>query len=154
MKMRRTLLYVLPVTLLFFTACNDQTESKKQGTEAAAEDSGEAYKPVAAVTDDGGSQETERQEIQRKAEARLAELGKRIKELKTRVEKEGDKAKGELNELTKELDEKMAAAKQQLEKFKSASAQTWKDAKSKITAVMDDLEKSYDRASERIRKSV
>ena len=154
MKMMRRLIYLLPITLLFFTACNGQTESKKRGTEATTEDSGEAFKPVAAVTDDGGSQETERQEIQRKAEAQLAELGKRIKELKARVEKVGDKAKGELNELTKELDKKMVAAKQQLEKFKSASAQAWKDAKSKLAAAMDDLEKSYERASERIRKSV
>jgi hypothetical protein len=56
MKMMRRLIYLLPITLLFFTACNDQTESKKRGTEATTEDSGEAFKPVAAVTDDGGSQ--------------------------------------------------------------------------------------------------
>jgi hypothetical protein len=48
----------------------------------------------------------------------------------------------------------MAAAKQQLEKLKSASARTWEEAKSRTNAALDDLQKTYDRAVERIKKSV
>ncbi len=150
----KKLAYLVPVSLLFLNACGDQAESKRQGTDIVAEDSGQGFKTVAAVSETGPSQETERQEIQRKVEARLTELGNRIKELKARAEKEEDKAKAELNELIKELDKKMAGAKQQLEKFKSASAQAWEDAKSRTTTAVDDLEKSYDRAVKRIKKSV
>jgi hypothetical protein len=62
--------YLVPVTLLFFTACGDQTESKRQGTDTAVEDSGQAFMAVAAAADAGKTQETERQETQRKVEDR------------------------------------------------------------------------------------
>ena len=45
--------YLVPVTLLFFTACGDQTESKRQGTDTAVEDSAQASMAVAAAADTG-----------------------------------------------------------------------------------------------------
>jgi F0F1-type ATP synthase membrane subunit b/b' len=81
-------------------------------------------------------------------------LNNQIKDLKAQVAKASEKAKAELNEMIKELDKKMAAAKQQLGKLKSASARTWEEAKSRTTAALDDLQKTYDRAVERIKKSV
>ena len=146
--------YLVPVTLLFFTACSDQTESKRQRTSTAVEDSAQASMAVAAVADTGKPQETERLETQRKVEDRLHELNNQIKDLKAQVAKASEKAKAELNEMIKELDKKMAAAKQQLGKLKSASARTWEEAKSRTTAALDDLQKTYDRAVERIKKSV
>src|ERR1700751_5164295 len=100
--------YLVPVTLLFFTACGDQTESKKQGTNTTIEDSAQASMAVAAVADTDKTQETERQETQRKVEDRLHELNNQIKDLKAQVAKASEKAKAELNEMRKELDKKMA----------------------------------------------
>jgi hypothetical protein len=62
--------YLVSVTLLFFTACGDQTESKRQGTDAVIEDSGQGSTAVAAAADVGNKQETERQETQRNIEDR------------------------------------------------------------------------------------
>ena len=50
-KDMKKLAYLVPVTLLFFTACGDQTESKRQGTDAAVEGFGHASTAVAATTD-------------------------------------------------------------------------------------------------------
>jgi len=139
----KKLVYLLPVTLLCFSACDDKTESKRQGTDAAVEVFGQASTAMAATTDARNTQETERQDTQRQVEERFNELSNRIKDLKAQMAKATEKAKAELNEMIKELDKKMAAAKQQLERLKSASAKAWEEAKSKTTAALDDLQKAY-----------
>src|SRR5512144_2466893 len=111
----KKLAYLVPVTLLFFVACRDQSDSKKQETDAAVEGFGHASMAVAATKDASNTPETERQETQKNVEDRLDQLSKRIKDLKAQASKAGEKAKAELNEMIKELDKKMAAAKQQIE---------------------------------------
>ena len=140
--------YLVSVTLLFFTACGDKTESKRQGTGLRGSIA------VAAAADADKAQDAEKQqETQRKLEDRLDELNNEIKDLKLKAAKASEKAKAELHEMMKELDKKMAAAKQQLERLKTASARTWEEAKSRTRAALDDLQKTYDRAVERIKKS-
>jgi TolA-binding protein len=145
--------YLLSMALLLNGSRDQAAESKKQGTDIVLENSGQGVETIAALTEDHATQETERQVTQKKLEARLTELGNRIKELRARVEKEGAKAKAQLNEFIKELDKKMAVAKQQIEKLKSASARAWEDAKSNATAALEDLENTYDRAVKQIKKS-
>lgn len=102
----KKLAYLVPVTLLFFIACRDQSDSKKQETDAAVEGFGHASMAVAATKDASNTPETERQETQKNVEDRLDQLSKRIKDLKAQASKAGEKAKAELNEMIKELDQK------------------------------------------------
>ena len=144
--------YVVLIALLFLTACGDQKESRRQDTDAAAEYHGQGSNAIVAAANTGTLQE--RQQVQKRMESQLAELSDRLKTLKNDAQKTAGTAKTEANKMIKDLKKKTAAANQQLERFRSASTDTWEEAKSRMAAAIDDLQRAYDRAAERLKKSV
>ncbi len=99
----------------------------------------------------GAGQREQKDEYQKKAEATLKELNRKVEELKSKaVELQGD-AKKEFDQQLKNLKKKQQTANRRLDKLKSASDKTWQDLKSKTDSAMKELEKLYDRVASKFK---
>jgi DNA repair exonuclease SbcCD ATPase subunit len=99
------------------------------------------------------SKDPQKEEYQNSIDKQLAELRERLRTLKAKAEKAGEKAKLKFQEASKEFERQMATAKQNFEKIKAEGAKTWNEARAKMDALMKELERSYERLAERWNKS-
>jgi hypothetical protein len=90
-----------------------------------------------------------KEEYQRKVEAKLDGLAKRISALQATVERAGATGEAELHATIAELQQKKAAARRHFEGLKASSAEAWVDLKVAMDTAMKDLEKGYERARAR-----
>ncbi len=90
-----------------------------------------------------------KQDYQKMVEAKLAEFGIHINELRAKSEKIGMELKDELNKRIDDLLKKKEVAEKYLEELKSVGTEVWKDIKPKIDAAVEALEKAYQQARSR-----
>ena len=152
---------VLFMTLaLFFTtalllACGDQKEAQKPETAVTSADvkkeATEAMETAKAYT------RQQKEEYQKKMEARLQELDSEIQQLQAKAQSSAtelkEKSKAEFNQSMEDLRNKQQVATEKLNELKSASGQAWEDIKGGVNSAMDELGKAYDRARSHFKSS-
>jgi len=86
----------------------------------------------------------QKEEYQKKAEAELADLGKRIGELKDKAAEAKGDALTALEARIAELKGKQKAAEDRLKDLRASSAQAWQDMKTGLDGALNELRKTYD----------
>ena len=93
----------------------------------------------------------QKEEYQKKLEAKLKEYDQKLDELKGRAEKMKEEVKGEINKEIEEFRKNQQAAAKKLEELKAASGKAWEDLKSGIDAALEEMEKTLEKAFSRFR---
>ncbi len=88
----------------------------------------------------------QKQEYQKKMESELAELSKRIDELKGKAKTAKQEAAAKLEGTIAELKKKQEAAEKQLPEVGSATSKAWVEVKAGADKAMDELKKAYESA--------
>lgn len=76
-------------------------------------------------------------------EQRLADMGSKIDELRTKAEKAGEQKKQEINKSIEKLQSKRKDLEHRLQKLQSASGEAWEDLKSGVAAAFDEFNKAF-----------
>ncbi len=99
----------------------------------------------------GAEPKEQKDEFQKKAEATLKELNRKLEELKSKAVELQGATKKEFDQQWGNLKKKQEIANKRLEKLKSASDKTWEDLKSKTDSAIKELEKLYDRVASKFK---
>jgi len=126
---------------LFSSACGKQESSVDEQTQAPPEGSIEKVKEETKEALEAAKTYTlqQKQEYQKKMEAKLDEFDITIAQLKARAETATDEAKVKLDEQVQELQRKQEDARKKLDELKSAGADAWENLKSEMDAAIEDL---------------
>ena len=134
----------IAVSLFMLASCSREQTPKTQVTpEDVKRDTQKAVQTTEAYA------QQQKEEYQKKAEAELNELDRRIDELKAKTEKASAKAKAAMDQQTAELRKQQEVARQKLEELKGASASTWEETRKKLDAAIEELKRRYDRVVSR-----
>jgi uncharacterized protein YicC (UPF0701 family) len=87
------------------------------------------------------------EEYQRRLEATLTSLDKKITTLQKKADKAEIRDKTKINESIQRLRKRQILARNKYRKFQVASAKAWQDFKAEMDTMMEDLERSYDETS-------
>lgn len=93
-----------------------------------------------------------KQEFLQWADARTAELDRRIAVLRKEVSRADAQAKRRLEKQMAELEEKRKALAAKTDELRRSSAQAWSDMKWSFAAAVDNLEQAYEKASARFKE--
>jgi predicted RNase H-like nuclease (RuvC/YqgF family) len=144
--MRRTLSIIVAVSVAFILACGKAEESpqpKKPVTEEKVmKEVKEAVRTALAYT------EQQKEEYQKKINAQLDEMQKKMAALKAKAEQAKPemqaKLKAQMDALRKEVD----AAQKKIEELKAASGKAWEDMKAGLDKALEDLKKSDEKTAD------
>ena len=88
----------------------------------------------------------EREDYMNEAQAKLDELDRNVKNLKTKARTVTGKAKLELERQIDEMERKLTEVRHKLKELGSASGEAWKELKAGMDSALDELSKAYGRA--------
>ena len=139
MKLFSTKLAIIFLVLIIFS-CG---ESKETGvtSEKVKKEAKKAYETAVEYS------KQQKDEFQRKMQARLDEYGQRIEELQAKTEKMSAEVKAKLNRRIEDLQTRQEAAEERLAQLKSSSSKAWAEIKEGLDQAMKDLEQAYEDAS-------
>jgi len=84
-----------------------------------------------------------REQYQKRIQAKLVELGRRISALEAKEENQANGARSELEKQMRELAQQHQAAARQFEDLKLESRAAWEKTKPKMDTALDELERAY-----------
>ncbi len=146
--MMRQIATVFAIALSFFLFASCSTSKETSKTQVTAEDVKRETQKAARTAESYAQQQKE--EYERKAEAEIKELDRRIGDLKAQAKKTA-KSKAAIDKQIAELRKQQEIARQKLEELKAASASTWEETKKKVVTAIDELKRAYDRAASRLK---
>ncbi|MDI6854095.1 MAG: hypothetical protein QME75_10900 [Deltaproteobacteria bacterium] len=85
-----------------------------------------------------------KEKYQKEAEERLADLDKKMGELKDRAASASARTRARINKALKNSDKLIENTKQKLGQLREASAETWENLKAEIDKAFDRLQKRYE----------
>ena len=134
-------IFFLFVCVLLLTGCGEQEEPVKSESFVAKE----ALEKTITFA------QQQREEYQKKVEAKLNEFNTQLSALNTAAEDQKKEDQADLNRKIEEARKKQEVVNQKLEELKSATAKAWKDIKPALDAAIDALEKAYGELHSRLR---
>lgn len=139
MKRSGTALAIMCLSFAIFS-CGESKESKVT-SEDVKKETKEAYATAVEYS------KQQRDEFQRKMQAKLDEYRKRIYELQIEAEEMSAQVKANMNRRLEDLEAKREAAEEKLEQLKSSSAKAWAEIKEGLDKAVKDLDQAYQDAS-------
>ena len=136
---------ILPLGLSSSMA-QEPKKADKVTTEDIEKEVKETAKTSAAYT------QQQREEYQKKIDAKLNEYGQELKEWKAKVAKKEEKVKAEMDQQIKEMNQKAEEASKKLKELKTKTGKAWEDLKAGMDSLMEDLAKSFDQIQSRFKK--
>lgn len=142
--MRRLLLPVLLGLALNVFAAEKREEGvpPRTGSADVRKEAGEAVDAATAKA------RQERDEFVVKAQKEMAELNKKMTELRHKAKKLGGEAKAKLDRQIQDLEPELKAAEQKLADLKSATAEKWAELKTGVSGAIDRLKQSMQKTRE------
>lgn len=116
---------------------------QNQDQQQASEDLDHAYRALQDYT------YAKKDEFLRWAQARKADLDRRIADLQTRIDAAGDKAKTNLKAARADLEKERGLLEKHLESLQKSGEKAWNDTKWGFSAAFDKVQQSYHRALSR-----
>ena len=95
---------------------------------------------------------TQRQEDEKAAEKKLANINKSMDELAGEIKKTEGKTQAELNKLYEEFKVKQGHASKELEQLRKSTNETWDKAKVRMDKALEDLNGLYERSKAKSRE--
>lgn len=93
----------------------------------------------------------DRDKYRREAETRLAEMSKKLDELKAKESKAAGDARTALKQTADELNKKCQAAQRELRELGDAGREHWEAVRNKLGQAMDDLKTGFEKAASHFR---
>jgi hypothetical protein len=93
-----------------------------------------------------------RKDYQKKVDHDLKAIGAKIRHLKHRAQKAGDRLKADLNKEVAKLEAKKAETDRKFAELRKSSGEAWKDLRRGVDDAVADLKKAADEASERFQE--
>jgi len=138
MKRSGSMLAIICLSL-FVLSCGESKESKVSSGDVKKE-TREAYETAVQYT------KQQKEEFQRKVQAKLDEYRKRIYELQVEAEEMSAQMKANMNRRIKDLEAKREAAEEKLTQLESASGKAWAEIKEGLDQAVKDLGQAYEDA--------
>ena len=139
MKRSGSMLAIICLSLLVLS-CGESKESKVSSGDVKKE-TREAYETAVEYT------KQQKEEFQRKVQAKLDEYRKRIYELQVETDEMSAQVKASMNRRIKDLEAKREAAEEKLTQLKSSSGKAWAEIKQGLDRAVEDLDQAYKHAS-------
>ncbi len=146
MKKRATNMRYLVLTVLMAIVLSSSFYGNSSAKEPDSSVSLDQVKQQAGQTLDAAKNYTieQKQEFQKKMEAELADLSKRISELKTKADTAKQEASASLEAKIAELKRKQQDLQNKLPELKAATSSAWEKVKTQVDAGMEDLKRAYE----------
>jgi len=123
----KTLPLVLALVLLTWIPCRGQAAASTQQKNATASQDRDSY--------------------QKKAEATLRDLNRKIDALNAKAGKQSSEARKEFDRQMAELNQERTATQRELEKLRNSTQKAWRDMKPDLDAAIKNLQAAYQHAA-------
>ncbi len=138
MKRSSVILAVICLSLLVFS-CGESKENKVTSKDVKKETK-EAYDTAVEYT------KQQKEEFQKKVQAKLDEYRKRIYELRVDTDEMSAQVKAKVNRRLEDLEAKREAAEEKLAQLESSSGKAWAEIKEGLDQAVKDLDQAYEDA--------
>ncbi len=130
---------------VLLVGCSNTREEAREEASRTGEAAREAGQDVSAAA------KRDREEFQRRTEARLDEFGRKIDEMQTKAKNATGAAKAKWDREVAELEDERRAARAKYNEMKNSADNNWESFKDEVSRSVDKVESVYNRVLEKMK---